>query len=315
MNDLDLARSIIREEGEAAHLLADELGAGFLRAMETILKAKGRLAVTGMGKSGHIAQKIAATFASTGTPAFFIHPAEASHGDLGMLTPDDVVLVLSKSGESPELSDIVHYSKRFGLPLLAITQEPQSALGSAADCVLPIPRVAEAGPHNLAPTTSTTLSAILGDALAMCCMRRRDFQPQQFKRYHPGGRLGQRLTRAEDIMHSGYLPLATGDTRLLEATVIMSQGLMGCVGIVDAESRLVGIFTDGDLRRQLNRSLADEAIGRIMTPAPQQVAPSTLISEIAGLFSRHKISSVFVCEENRPVGIIHIQDLLRNNFL
>lgn len=315
MRDLDYVKEFIAEEAAAVNVLQRTISDNFEEAVDWILKTPGRVIVTGVGKSGHIGKKIAATFSSTGTHAFFVHPSEASHGDLGMIAKDDIVLALSKSGESHELSDIIHFCKRYKLRIIAITQQPDSALGKSADCVLRLPDLQEAGPHGLAPTTSTTLSGILGDALALCCMRHRSFSPQQFRRYHPGGKLGQKLTTASDLMHTPPLPLVMADTRIIDASVIMSQGLMGCVGVVNQEGKLYGIFTDGDLRRNLLTTNTATMIGEVMSRNPQMVAPDSLISEIAQLLSEKKISSVFVCREKMPVGIIHVQDLLRNNYI
>lgn len=315
MRDIDYVKEFIAEEVAAVQALQQALTDDFEQAVEWIYKTPGRVIVTGVGKSGHIGKKIAATFSSTGTHAFFVHPSEASHGDLGMIANDDIVLALSKSGESHELSDIIHFCKRYNLKLIAITQQPRSALGKAADCILRLPELKEAGPYGLAPTTSTTLSIILGDALALCCMRRRSFSPQQFRRFHPGGKLGQKLSKASDVMHAQSLPLVTAGTAVLDASVVMSQGLMGCVGVVNDAGELCGIFTDGDLRRNLPMTSRATKIGDVMTQNPQMASPDALISEIAHLFSAKKISSVFICDGKKPVGIVHVQDLLRNNYI
>lgn len=315
MNYIEYGKEIIHEEGLAVKILHDIIDERFSHAINLILETKGRVIVTGVGKSGHIGKKIAATLSSTGTHAFFIHPSEASHGDLGMIAAGDIVLALSKSGESHELSDIIHYCKRFNIKLISITQNPESALGKASDCVVLLPAIKEAGPHNLAPTTSTTLTAILGDAIAICCMRQRSFSPQEFKNFHPGGKLGQKLTQAREVMHSDMLPLVTEDILVMAASIQMSQGMMGCVGVIDAHGKLIGIFTDGDLRRHLTRKILESPIGDYMTPKPYMISPDTLISEVSEIFSTNKISSIFVCEDKKPVGIIHIQDLLKNKFM
>jgi arabinose-5-phosphate isomerase len=290
----------------------DGLGRAFIAAVELISAARGRLIVTGMGKSGHVARKIAATFASTGTPAFFVHPSEASHGDLGMITPDDVIMALSWSGETVELKDLLDYSRRFRIGLIAITAVSDSTLGRAADVVLAIPQAREACPHNLAPTTSTLMQAALGDALAIALLESRGFTAVDFSRLHPGGRLGAMLKFVRDIMHSGSeIPLATVGTRMSEAIAEMTAKTFGCVGIVDRRGLLVGIITDGDLRRHMSANLLDLKVEEVMTSEPKTVRPDQLVSEALELLNSMKKTQLIVVDAGKPVGVVHFHDLLR----
>ena len=293
--------------------------AGFSRAVGLLAGAKGRVIVTGMGKSGHVARKIAATFASTGTPALFVHPAEASHGDLGMVVSGDAVLALSNSGETPELADLVAHARRFGLPLVAITGRAESALARAADQVLLLPPAPEACPLGLAPTTSTTMQLALGDALAVALLTRRGFGPADFRVFHPGGRLGARLSRVRDLMHTGdEMPVAPPETRMDAALVAMTAKRFGCLGIVE-DGRLAGIITDGDLRRALSpgaaqprASLLAREAGEVMTRTPRTIRPDSLAVEALHAMEQRSITALFVVDETgAPVGILHIHDLLR----
>jgi arabinose-5-phosphate isomerase len=299
--------------GALHEALDGELGAATLRAAETILARSGRVLVTGMGKSGHVARKIAATLASTGTPAHFVHPAEASHGDLGMITRDDAVLALSWSGEAPELADIIAYTRRFDVPLVAITSRAESALGAAADIRLILPRMPEACPNGLAPTTSTTMQLALGDALAMCLLEARGFSPMDFRNVHPGGRLGARLKRARDLMHgTEELPVVGPAATLGETIVVMTSRRFGIAGVVGPDGRLAGVLTDGDLRRAFNAGLAlDAPVARAMTPTPRTTTPDALAADLLGLMNEMRITSLFVVQDDRPVGILHMHDLLR----
>jgi arabinose-5-phosphate isomerase len=305
----------LEAEGLAALRAALEgaLGAAVLQAVSLILGRPGRVIVTGMGKSGHVGRKIAATLASTGTPALFVHPAEASHGDLGMVTREDSVLALSWSGEAPELADIIAYARRFGVPLIAITSRPESALGSAADLPLVLPRVAEACPNGLAPTTSTTMQLALGDALAMCLLEARGFSPQDFRDFHPGGKLGARLKRARDLMHgAAELPLVREGATLAEAIVEMTSRRFGVTGVVDGTGRLDGVLTDGDLRRAFQRGLAMSAPAtEAMTREPLTATPDTLAADLLALMNERQITTLFVVDGARPVGVLHLHDLLR----
>jgi arabinose-5-phosphate isomerase len=292
--------------------LAGPLAHAFARAVTTIAGAKGRVIVTGMGKSGHIGQKTAATFASTGTPAYFVHPSEASHGDLGMVTPDDVLLAFSWSGETVELTNLITYSRRFAVPLIAVTSKDDSSLAKAAEVTLTLPRTKEACPHGLAPTTSTLMQLALGDCLAIALLESKGFSPSDFKILHPGGQLGAYLKHVSDIMHTGdKLPLVPTDMIMSEALVTMTEKSFGCLGVVDADGALAGIITDGDLRRNMGGDLISRKAGAVMTSNPKTVAPDTLASAALELINSSNITALFVVEEKRPVGIIHIHDLLR----
>jgi len=295
-----------------AAAIHDGLGRAFIAAVDLISRAHGRLIVTGMGKSGHVARKIAATFASTGTPAFFVHPSEASHGDLGMITPDDVIMALSWSGETVELKHLIDYSRRFRIGLIAVTTVSDSTLGRAADVVLAIPQAREACPHNLAPTTSTLMQAALGDALAIALLESRGFTAIDFSRLHPGGRLGAMLTFVRDIMHTGgEIPLATVGTRMSEAIAEMTAKTFGCIAITDRRGLLVGIITDGDLRRHMSSNLLDLNVEQVMTSQPMTVRPDQLVSEALELLNSANKTQLIVVDGGRPVGIVHFHDLLR----
>ncbi|MGN1290738.1 KpsF/GutQ family sugar-phosphate isomerase [Bradyrhizobium sp. NAS96.2] len=293
--------------------LKSDLGAPFTAAAELICKAKGRLIVTGLGKSGHIGRKIAATFASTGTPAFFVHAAEASHGDLGMITAEDVILALSWSGEQPEMRNLIAYAARFGIPLIAMTADKDSTLSKAADVQLTLPKAREACPHNLAPTTSSLMMLALGDALAIALLEGRGFTSTDFSVLHPGGKLGALLKYARDLMHSGdALPLKPLGTKMSDALVEMTSKGFGCVGIVDSHGHLAGIVTDGDLRRQLTRpDLLTLSVDEVMTRTPKTISRDTLAGEALELLNASKITTLIVTDAKKPVGIIHLHDLLR----
>ena len=290
----------------------DGLGTAFIAAVDLISAARGRLIVTGMGKSGHVGRKIAATFASTGTPAFFVHPSEASHGDLGMITPDDAIMALSWSGETAELKDLIDYSRRFRIGLIAVTAVTDSTLGRAADVVLAMPQAREACPHNLAPTTSTLMQAALGDALAIALLESRGFTAVDFGHFHPGGRLGAMLKFVRDIMHTGAeIPLASVGARMSEAIAEMTAKTFGCVGITNRRGHLVGIITDGDLRRHMSANLLDLAVEEVMTPQPRTVRPDQLVSEALELLNSSKKTQLMVVDGGKPVGVVHFHDLLR----
>lgn len=295
-----------------AAALRGELGRSFVAAVELIRKARGRVIATGIGKSGHVGRKISSTLASTGTPSFFVHAGEASHGDLGMITSDDVILALSWSGESAELKNLIDYSRRFRIPLIAVTAEADSTLGHTADVSLVLPQVREACPHNLAPTTSSLVQLALGDALAIALLESRGFTALDFGLLHPGGRLGALLKFARDVMHSGdTMPLATTGTPMSQAIVEMSAKGFGCVGIADSQGQLRGIITDGDLRRHMRPNLLDCRVEDVMTKNPKTVQPDQLVSEILEMLNSTKITAVFIVEGGRPVGIVHLHDLLR----
>lgn len=295
-----------------AEALRGSMAAAFSEAVRTIAASRGRVIVTGIGKSGHIGQKLAATFASTGTPAFFVHPSEAAHGDLGMVTRDDVVLAISWSGETVELKNVITYSRRFKVPLIAITSRRDSALGLSSDIVLELPRAKEACPHGLAPTTSTAMQLALGDSLAIALLEAKGFTAHDFKIFHPGGSLGAQLKFVGDIMHKGdQLPLASEHESMSSALVTMTQKSFGCLGVVGAEGKLVGIVTDGDLRRHMGEHLLRAKTGDIMTRKPKTVSPETLASAALELINTARITALFVVEDGRPVGIVHVHDLLR----
>jgi len=292
--------------------LRGPLGAPFVEAVNLIRNAKGRVIVTGLGKSGHIGRKIAATLASTGTPAFFVHAAEAGHGDLGMITGDDVILALSWSGEQPEMKNLVNYSARFAIPMIAATSGAESSLGAAADIVLELPKAREACPHNLAPTTSTLMQAAIGDALAIALLEGRGFTALEFASFHPGGKLGAMLKHIPDLMHTGdAVPVKPVGTGMSEALIEMSAKGFGCVAITDAQGQVVGIITDGDLRRKMRPDLMNVPVEEIMTRNPRVIDRNSLASEAIELLNSLKITALIVTDAGKPAGIIHLHDLLR----
>ena len=319
--DVAAARRVLDYAREALDELARDLGQSFSEALDILAAVKGRVVVSGMGKSGHIGRKIAATLSSTGTPAQFVHPAEASHGDLGALTADDALLTLSNSGETPELSSLITYAKRFGIPLIGVASNPDSALLQSADVALLLPRAREACPIGLAPTTSTTLMLALGDALAVALMERKGFSADQYRELHPAGALGRALIRVEDIMHKGdELPLVGPATPLRDVLITMTSnrfGFAGVAGIVDEAGSLIGIITDGDLRRPMSPDLLDRAAADVMTRSPKTIAPSMLAAEAVAFMnnSAPKVTSLFVVDGEgkaaRPVGFLSIHDCLR----
>jgi arabinose-5-phosphate isomerase len=295
-----------------AAALQGPLGSAFAAAVGLILEAKGRVIVTGLGKSGHVARKIAATFASTGTPAFFVHSAEASHGDLGMITADDVIVALSWSGEQPEMKNLITYAKRFRIALIAMTAEPESTLSKAADVALTLPKAREACPHNLAPTTSSLMLLALGDALAIALLEGRGFTSVDFSVLHPGGKLGAMLKYVRDLMHTGdALPLRPLGTKMSDALVEMSSKGFGCVGIVDTRGHIVGIVTDGDLRRHMRPDLMTALVDDVMTKDPKTIGRDLLASEALEMLNSAKITTLIVTDARKPVGIVHLHDFLR----
>lgn len=310
--DLAAARRVLRLEAEALRNMSDALDGSFSEALEILFAVTGRVVVTGMGKSGHIARKISATLASTGTPSHYVHPAEASHGDMGMITRSDAVLALSNSGETPELGDLVDYCRRFRIPLIAITGKPGSTLASNSDCALILPAVAEACPMGLAPTTSTTAMLAMGDALAVTLLERRGFTTEDFQVLHPGGKLGQGLLRVNDIMHDGdELPLTGPDAAMSDVLLTMTNKRFGCVGVVDTNGHLAGIVTDGDLRRHMSNDLLNSTAGEVMTGSPKTIRLGALASEALGTMNDNTITALFVVDSGAPVGILHIHDCLR----
>ncbi len=315
MNHKDIlaaGKRVISDEARALVLLSDTLGDSFCEAVELMQASKGRVIVSGMGKSGHVARKIAATLASTGTPAFFVHPAEASHGDLGMLTRDDVALVLSNSGETPELADIIAYTRRFGIPMIGVAGRADSTLLQQSDVAIVLPTAKEACPMGLAPTTSTTMTLALGDALAVALMENLSITPERFRDFHPGGKLGARLMKVRDLMHTD-LPLVAGDTGMGDVLLTMTQKGFGVVGITDADGALSGIITDGDLRRNMD-GLLDLSARQVMTAGPKTIPPDALAAEAVAHMDEMKITCLFVVDpdgDGRACGLLKIHDCLR----
>ncbi|NKB53717.1 MAG: KpsF/GutQ family sugar-phosphate isomerase [Rhizobiaceae bacterium] len=293
------------------HAFDNGLAKPFCDAVNTFRDIQGRVIVTGVGKSGHIANKIAATLASTGTPAFFVHSTEANHGDLGMIARDDAILAISWSGETAELRGTLDYSKRFSIPLVALTADENSTLARHADVVLSLPREKEACPHNLAPTTSSLMILALGDAIAVALLENREFTADQFSVFHPGGQLGAKLLHVRDLMHSGdALPLVESGTQMMQAILQISQKGFGCVGVVKDQT-LIGIITDGDLRRSLSTSLLDEKVDDVMTADPQTITGDLLAAEALEILNQRKITALMVTKSQKPIGILHLHDLLR----
>ncbi len=314
-SDKKNACSTIDAEIDTLEKLKQELNYKDLtKALDLMQNAKGRIIITGMGKSGHIGKKIAASLASTGTPSFFVHPAEASHGDLGMITEDDVVIAISNSGESKELVDILNYCKRFGITLIAITKNPDSSLGKAGDIVLQLPNNGEACPLGLAPTNSTTATLVLGDILTVGLIERKGFSKSDFNDRHPGGKLGSILQRVSDLMHTGEdMPVLYEESGMQNVLLEITSKRLGCVGFINKDGILTGMITDGDLRRCLSARIFDEKAVNIMTKNPKTVTPDTLASEALNIMNTKKITNLFaVDKDNKPVGVIHIHDLLAN---
>jgi arabinose-5-phosphate isomerase len=309
-------RRVLRVEAEALMGFSETLGPGFAEAVRLILASDGRVIVSGMGKSGHVGRKIAATLASTGTPAFFVHPAEASHGDLGMFTPADVALVLSNSGETPELRDVVAHTRRFRIPLIGVASRAGSALLEASDVALLLPQAPEACSVGMAPTTSTTLTMALGDALAVALMERRAFTAEHFRTFHPGGKLGSALIKVRDLMHGGAeAPLVGAATPMRETLLVMTARGFGIAGVTDADGRLIGVITDGDLRRHMD-GLLERAAGDVATRSPLTVGPDALASEALAIMNGpRRATCLFVTAPGetppRPLGVIHVHDCLR----
>tara|TARA_R110000787_G_scaffold6686_2_gene23198 strand:+ start:1646 stop:2608 length:963 start_codon:yes stop_codon:yes gene_type:complete len=311
---LDTARRVIRTEAEALVQLADSLDDRFRQAIDMLVATRGRVIVTGIGKSGHIAKKIAATLASTGTPAQFVHPAEASHGDLGMITSDDVVLAISNSGEAPELANLISYSRRFSIPLIGITSRAESSLGTQCDVILQLPQLSEACGTGVVPSTSTTMTLAMGDAVAIALMENHAFTAEHFREFHPGGKLGARLNRVADLMHTDdALPLVQADAPMSEALMALSSKSFGVVIVADADGTLQGIITSGDLGRHLDGLLSKTARD-VMTSNPVTIAPNALAEKAVGIMNGRKITCLVVVEpdgNNKPTGLLHIHDCLR----
>ena len=312
--DIASARRLFCLEAAGIIALEESIDDNFSAAVRVLHNVTGRVIVSGMGKSGHVGRKIAATLASTGTPAHYVHPGEASHGDLGMVTRDDAVLALSNSGETPELRDIAEFTRRFSIPLIVITSGVGSTLSELADVVLLLPAIPEACPMGLAPTTSTTMSLAMGDAIAVTLLERKGFSAKDFKVLHPGGKLGNSLLRVSDLMHEGdELPLATGDVSMLDVIPVMSEKRFGCVGVVNDDGDLVGIVTDGDLRRTLAENLLNKSVADVMTTAPKTIKRQALAAEAVAVMNDLEITNLFVVDEKSsvPMGIVHIHDLLK----
>lgn len=296
--------------------LRDSLDENLTSALDMMQNAAGRIVITGMGKSGHIGRKIAASLASTGTPAFFVHPAEASHGDLGMISENDVVIAISNSGESRELVDILNYCKRFGIKLIAITKNAKSSLGKTGDVVLLLPNTGEACPLGLAPTNSSTATLVLGDILTAALIQRKGFTKSDFNQRHPGGKLGSILQRVSDLMHTGEeMPLLEENTNMQQVLLEMTSKRLGCVGLINNKGFLTGIFTDGDLRRSLSEQILNEKVVDVMTKKPKTISKDMLVSEAVKIMNEEKITNIFIVEEDKPIGVIHIHDLLSSGIV
>ena len=308
---LDSARAVIAREVEGLEAVSASLDDTFLSVVEVIANLRGRVIVSGMGKSGHVARKIAATMASTGTPAHFVHPSEASHGDLGMITPDDMVLCLSNSGDTHELRDIVSYARRFAIPLVALVRRHGSTLAEAADLTIVLPEVPEASPVG-APTTSTTMMMAYGDALAMALLEKKGFSREDFGVFHPGGKLGAQLMRVADLMHGAdEVPLVDESTPMQQTLLTMTAKRFGCAGVTNKNGELVGVVTDGDLRRHMDNELMEKTAAEVMTKTPVTITPVMLAAEALGIMNSKSITCLFVIEQQKPVGILHIHDCLR----
>lgn len=319
--DIISACHTVEKEIEGLKMMEGEFDDNLSKVLDMMQATKGRVIVTGMGKSGHIGRKIAATLASTGTPSFFVHPAEASHGDLGMLTEEDVVLAISNGGESKELSDILIYCKRYGIPLIAMTKNPDSTLGKAGDLLLRLPDCGEACPLGLAPTSSTTATLVLGDVIAVALMERKGFSKTNYRQRHPGGKLGAILQKVSNLMHTGdEIPLIAEDAKMPQIIITMSSKMLGCVGIVDNEGKLIGMITDGDLRRAMlnnaDKNLFEMTADQIMTRNPRTVSPDILVAEAVNIMNNtgKGITQLFALVDGKPVGIIHMHDCLRAGF-
>ena len=309
---LSSARRTLATEIDGLQALSAALGKGFEQAVNVLSEISGRVIVSGMGKSGHIGAKIVATMASTGTPAQFVHPGEASHGDLGMITISDAILALSWSGETAELTNLIDYAKRFSIPLVALTSDADSLLGRQADICITLPKSAEACPNGLAPTTSTTMQLALGDALAVALLEKRKFTPADFRNFHPGGKLGAGLILVQDVMFTGdELPLVPLGTRMDEALIVMTKKGLGCLGVQTPKGKLAGVISDGDLRRHMSSELLTQFVEDIMTATPVTISPDLVSGEALKIMNDRKIQCLFVCENDTPIGLVRILDLLQ----
>lgn len=313
LDRISAIKTIDSEIDTINHLKDSVKAENLTKALDFMQNSKGRIIITGMGKSGHIGRKIAASLASTGTPSFFVHPAEASHGDLGMITEDDVVVAISNSGESRELIDILNYCKRFGIKLVAVTKNAESSLGKAGDVVLELPNNGEACPLGLAPTSSTTATLVLGDILTVGMIERKGFSKEDFNDRHPGGKLGSILKRVSDLMHTGQeMPILDENSNMQAVLLEMTSKRLGCVGFINQTGDLTGILTDGDLRRCLSSKILEEKAIDLMTRNPKTISPNAMTAEALKIMHDKKITNLFVLEGKKPVGVIHIHDLLNN---
>ena len=306
------AKKVLEIEIRGAKTLSYSFNQSFYNVVKTIYNTKGRIVVTGIGKSGHIANKISATFSSTGTPSQFVHPTEASHGDLGSITKNDCILIISNSGQSNELHDLINYSKRFNIPLLSISSNKESLLYRKSKYSILFKKPNEACPLNLAPTTSTTMALIIGDAIAISLLKMRGFKKSNFSKFHPGGNLGKDLLKVSDLMHKKEnLPLVKEKDLMSKALIEMTKKGFGCVGVIDKSKKLIGVITDGDLRRNMNRDIITKTASQVMTKQPQVINLDSLVGESLNIMNNNKITSLFVCSNKKPVGIVHVHDLLR----
>ena len=313
IDELEYAKSVIATEIDGLNQLRDSIGSSLQKALEILYKIKGHVIISGMGKPGHIGRKIAATLSSTGTPSFFLHPAEASHGDMGVISSDDALVVLSLSGNTQELVSLLEYTKRFGIPIIGITANDDSLLAKASTVTILIPKAGEACPYNLAPTTSTTIMLVLGDVLALALLKHKEFQREDFKKLHPGGALGKQLLMVSDLMHTS-LPLVSIGATMETVLPEMTQKSFGCAGVVDEKNCLVGVITDGDLRRGIAKygvSFLSQPAQDVMSDKPLVVQPSLFALEATRLMNQNKITSLFVVQNASPIGILHIHDCLR----
>ena len=306
------AKKVLKIEIESVKTLSSSFNQSFYNVVKTIFETKGRIVVTGIGKSGHIANKISATLSSTGTPSQFVHPTEASHGDLGSITNSDCILAISNSGQSNELYDVINYAKRFNIPLLSISSNKKGLLYLKSDHAILFKKPTEACPLNLAPTSSTTMALIIGDAIGISLLKLRGFQKSHFSKFHPGGNLGKDLVKLTDVMHGkNELPLVNENTLMSKALLVMTNKSFGCVGVINNSESLIGIITDGDLRRNMNKNIINKKASEVMTKKPKVVKEDTLVGEALNLMNSTKITSLFVCANTKPVGIVHVHDLLR----
>ena len=309
---INRAKKTLSTEIKELKYLSKIFNNNFYKAVILLSKVKGRVIVTGVGKSAHIGNKISATLASTGTPSYLIHATEASHGDLGGITKNDCILAISNSGETSELNNIISYSKRFDIPLVSISSNPKSSLNKNSTVGIVYKKPIEACPHNLAPTSSTTIMLVIGDCIAMSLLELKGFKSSQFKNFHPGGNLGKDLKRVDEIMHTGSaLPLSKENDKMTKALLTMTKKSFGCVGVINNNKKLIGIITDGDLRRNMNDKLFNLKASNLMTKKPAIGNEDMLIGEALNMMNNKKITSLFICEKNKPIGIIHIHDLLR----